>query len=346
MIRMLLTGLFLLLGFINYVSGEFLYPNIADGYCIADGGPKVFNVDATTVMTNPDNNQAGKTFNSTFGSSETYSAHCNCSTSDASQKPGIYYKSNYLMPSTQESGNTYVHLNDYLDVAAFIFIAHVGDVVVPFTDIWNTTSNGCELHDFSTGRQGSLTFRITKSFIGKIVIPRTPLVALYGTVRPGHYSTEPLAQVFVQGTITVPQSCEINAGEVISVDFGTIFASNFTTRGHKPDGFVDKKTAIAYVCKNISDGVVLTMTFSGAPANGMPEALATSNADVGVLLKNASEQVIPINTSEVPMPLDTSADISRRTGAVNILTAPVNLSGKTPQNGEFSGSASITVNIR
>ncbi|EOI5727400.1 fimbrial protein [Cronobacter malonaticus] len=143
-------------------------------------------------------------------------------------------------------------------------------------------------------------------------------------------------------TVTNPddnQSCEINAGEVISVDFGTIFASNFTARGHKPDGFVDKKTAIAYICKNISDGVVLTMTFSGAPANGMPEALATNNPDVGVLTKNDSEQVIPVNTGEVSMPL-------RLTGAIDILTAPVNLSGKSPQNGEFSGSASITVNIR
>lgn len=172
------------------------------------------------------------------------------------------------------------------------------------------------------------------------------VAAIYGTVRPGQYSSEPMAKVFVQGSITVPQSCEINAGEVITVDFGTIFASNFTTRGHKPDGFVDKKTAIVYICKNISDGVALTMTFSGAPADGMPEALATNNPDVGVLIKNHSEQVIPVNTGEVPMPLDPSADISRRTGTVDILTTPVNLSGKTPQNGEFSGSASITVNIR
>ncbi|EKM0373155.1 fimbrial protein [Cronobacter turicensis] len=346
MFRIITGGLFLCCFFSRIALGQMNYPDIADGYCVADGGPKLFYVDATTLMSNPENNQTGETFRTSFGSSDTYKAHCNCSQNDANQTPAIYLKTEYITASHQDGDITYIRLNDNLDVAAFIHIANAGDPAVPFTDISNGTTTGCELTKFSTGREGSLLFRIIKPIIGQIVIPQTQIVALYGTVRPGHYSTEPLAQVFVQGTITVPQSCEINAGEVITVDFGTIFASNFTTRGHKPDGFVDKKTTIAYVCKNISDGVVLTMTFSGAPANGMPEALATSNADVGVLLKNDSEQVIPINTGEVPMPLDTSADISRRTGAVNILTAPVNLSGKTPQNGEFSGSASITVNIR
>ncbi|ELY4599786.1 fimbrial protein [Cronobacter malonaticus] len=346
MFRMITGGLLICFIFNCIAVQKMNYPDTADGYCVTDGGPKVFFVDATTLMSNPENNQTGKTFRTSFGSSETYKAHCNCSQNDANQTPGIYFKADYLMASHQDGDNTYIHLNDNLDVAAFIHIANVGDPAVPFTDISNGTTTGCELTKFSTGREGSLLFRLNKPIVGQIVIPQTPIVALYGTVRPGLYSTEPLAQVFVQGTITVPQSCEINAGEVISVDFGTIFASNFTTRGHKPDGFVDKKTAIAYICKNISDGVALTMTFSGAPADGMPEALATNNPDVGVLIKNHSEQVIPVNTGEVPMPLDPSADISRRTGAVDILTAPVNLSGKTPQNGKFSGSASITVNIR
>lgn len=88
------------------------------------------------------------------------------------------------------------------------------------------------------------------------------------------------------------------------------------------------------------------MSFSGAPANGIPEALATTNPDVGVLIKDDSEQVIPVNTGEVPMPLDPSTDMTNRTGKVDILTAPVNLNGNTPQMGEFSGSASITIDIR
>ncbi|EKY3090101.1 fimbrial protein [Cronobacter dublinensis] len=346
MCKIRLSGTLILWGYVAMVSGAVNYPVTADGFCVTDGGPKIFNIDTSTSMTNPDDNQAGKTFSSAFGSSETYNAHCNCSQNDANQKPGIYYKADYLVPAIQDGGNSYVRLNEYLDVAAFIHIANVGDPAVPFKDIWNTKNTGCELTEFSTGRQGSLTFRINKPFMGQVVIPSTPIVALFGTVRPGLYSLEPLAKVYVQGTITVPQSCEINSGEIITVNFGTLLASNFATRGHKPDGFVDKKTAIAYICKNISDSVTLTMTFSGAAADGMPDALATSNPDVGVLMKNDSGQVIPVNTGELPMPLNPATDISRRTGAVSILTAPVNLSGKTPQSGEFSGSAAITVNIR
>ncbi|HAU5444199.1 TPA: fimbrial protein [Cronobacter sakazakii] len=346
MFRMIIGGILICCIFNSIAAKGMNYPDIADGYCIADAGPKIFSIDVTTTVANPDNNYSGKTFTIPFGSNETYNAHCNCSKNDASESPGIYYKANYLMPAIKDSEGTYVHLNDYLDVAAFIHIANVGDPGVPFIDIWNTKNTGCELTEFSTGRQGSLTFRINKPFMGQVIIPQTPIVALYGTVRPGQYSTEPLAKVFVQGSITVPQSCEINAGEVISVDFGTIFAKNFATRGHKPEGFVDKKTTIAYICKNISDGVTLTMTFSGAPANGIPEALATTNPDVGVLIKDDGKQVIPINTGEVPMPLDPSTDMTNRTGKVDILTAPVNLSGNTPQMGEFSGSASITIDIR
>ncbi|ALB64726.1 fimbrial protein [Cronobacter condimenti 1330] len=320
----------------------------ATGFCNTTGGPKIFNVDASTTVANPDDNQSGKSFSERFGSSENYTAHCDCDDSDLSKDPhpGAYYKSEYLAPMTQYGDAAFIHVNDDIDLSAAINIANVGDVNVPFTDIWNKKNNGCSLNSFTTGQSGSLTFRINKPFLGQSVIPQMAVAAIYGTVRPGQYATEPMAKVFVQGTVTVPQSCEINAGEVISVDFGTIFASNFTTRGHKPDQFIDKKTVIAYVCKNISDGVTLTMTFSGAAADGMPEALATTNPDIGVLMKNSSEQVLPINTSELPMPLNPSTDISRRTGSVNLFTAPVNLSGKTPQNGAFSGSAAITVNIR
>lgn len=338
----LLSGLLILCAFLPS------YAFAATGFCTTTGGPKIFYVDASTSVANPDDNQAGKTFTERFGSSESYSAHCDCDDSDLNKDPhpGVYYKGEYLAPANLYGSGYFIRVNDNIDLAAAINIANVGDVQVPFTDTWNKKNNGCSLNSFTTGQSGSLTFRISKPFLGQMVIPQMAVAAIYGTVRPGQYSSEPMAKVFVGGTVTVPQSCEINAGEVISVNFGTIFASNFTTRGHKPDGFVDKKTAIAYICKNISDGVVLTMTFSGAPADGMPEALATNNPDVGVLIKNDSEQVIPVNTGEEPMPLDPSTDISRRTGTVDILTAPVNLSGKTPQNGVFSGSASITVNIR
>ncbi|MDQ9181253.1 hypothetical protein QBS63_04000 [Cronobacter sakazakii] len=91
------------------------------------------------------------------------------------------------------------------------------------------------------GRVAFWHFASASLFFGQMTIPQMAVAAIYGTVRPGQYSSEPMAKVFVEGTITVPQSCEINAGEVISVDFGTIFAKNFATRGHKPEGFVDKK---------------------------------------------------------------------------------------------------------
>nr|WP_236611434.1 hypothetical protein [Cronobacter dublinensis] len=111
----------------------------ATGFCNTTGGPKIFNVDATSTVTNPDDNQPGKTFTERFGSSENYSAHCDCDDGDTNKDPhpGVYYRSEYLAPATQYGSASFIRVNDNIDLAAAINIANVGDVTVPFTDIWN-----------------------------------------------------------------------------------------------------------------------------------------------------------------------------------------------------------------
>ncbi len=111
----------------------------ATGFCNTTGGPKIFNVDASATVTNPDDNQSGKTFTERFGSSENYSAHCDCDDSDTNKEPhpGVYYKSEYLAPTRQYGSSSFIRVNDNIDMAAAINIANVGDVNVPFTDIWN-----------------------------------------------------------------------------------------------------------------------------------------------------------------------------------------------------------------
>ncbi|WP_204353470.1 fimbrial protein [Franconibacter helveticus] len=319
----------------------------ATGYCNTEGGPKIYNVDATSKLDDGSLNAAGKTFNVNFGSSDSYAAKCDCDVNDKQQKVGAYYKAVYLVPSVQTGDMSFIHINDNMDMAAFIHIANYdSNFAVPFVDIWNKKNNGCDLTSFSTGREGSLTFRINKPFLGQIVIPSMPVAAIYGTVRPGQYSTEPMAEVYVQGIITVPQNCEINAGSVISIDFGTILTSQFQTKHEKPSNYTEKRTSIAYICNNIDEAVQLRMTFSGPAADDMPEALQTSNPDVGVVIKDGAGTVIPLNTGELPMTLQQSGSYINQQGAADILTAPVNLTGNVPATGQFNASASITINIK
>lgn len=319
----------------------------ATGYCLPKNGPATFTADATTTIDAMDN-VVGRTKRIPFGgSSFQYSAQCDCDDTDQATL-GNFYKADYLMASEKIGNNTFVVLNESLQLAVMIHVANYSeDLAVPFTDVWNKNSHrGCSVSVFSTGGNGSLVFRISKPFKGKMIIPATPVAAIFGTVREGQYSPEPMSRVYISGTITVPQSCELNAGGIVSVDYGTIIANTFRQKGQKPQGFNETRTTIGYVCQNISEGITLSMTLSGDTASGYPEALATSNSDVGIQIKDGNGNVLPVNTGELPMPVDLTQGMTNQAGSVDILSSPINLTGKTPQAGNFTASAAITVKFR
>lgn len=319
----------------------------ATGFCLPTSGPATFSADATTTI-DAMNNVVGRTKRIPFGgSSFQYDAICDCDEADKTTL-GNFYKADYLQASEKIGDNTFIALNESLQIAVLMHVANYPeDVPVPFTDIWNKSTNyGCQINIFSTGGKGTLVFRIRKPFKGKLIIPATPVAAIYGTVRQGQYSPEPMSRVYVSGTLTVPQSCELNAGGIVSVDYGTIIANTFRQKGQKPQGFNETRTTIGYVCQNISEGITLSMTLSGDTASGYPEALATSNSDVGIQIKDGNGNVLPVNTGELPMPVDLTQGMTNQAGSVDILSSPINLTGKTPQAGNFTASAAITVKFR
>lgn len=72
--------------------------------------------------------------------------------------------------------------------------------------------NRIEPLSISSGAKAIVYFYIKKTFAGKLIIPETKIVTLYGTISrdtPVDYS-QPMADVYIRGDITAPQSCEIN----------------------------------------------------------------------------------------------------------------------------------------
>lgn len=61
---------------------------------------------------------------------------------------------------------------------------------------------------------------------------------VYVTTTSSDPLTTPVYTISYSGTIQVPQSCEINAGNVVEFDFGDIGASLFSKAGigNKPEG--------------------------------------------------------------------------------------------------------------
>jgi minor fimbrial subunit len=89
-------------------------------------------------------------------------------------------------------------------------------------------------------QDSSLVFRlkVTRRFINMVVIPRATMFRVYVTTTSSDPLTTPVYTISYSGTIQVPQSCAINAGNVVEFDFGDIGASLFSKAGvgNKPEG--------------------------------------------------------------------------------------------------------------
>lgn len=82
-----------------------------------------------------------------------------------------------------------------------------------------------------TGSEVKVSFLINKPFVGQVAIPGTIVANLYGGLDASSStaSTDKLAEVRIVGDIVAPQSCEIDSGQVIEVNFGKIPVADFST---------------------------------------------------------------------------------------------------------------------
>ena len=112
-----------------------------------------------------------------------------------------------------------------------------------------------------------------------------------------------------------------------------------------PDGYTPKKVDISYICNNIAEGTNLTLTLQADSALAYSDAFKTNNDDIGVLIKDATGNVILPNQGEIPMTLD-NYGADDENGSLELFAAPVNTTGNTPSPGDFSAIATIVVNMK
>lgn len=148
-------------------------------------------------------------------------------------------------------------------------------------------------------------------------------------------------RVFVNVSITVPQSCEINAGQVIDINFGNISSGAFKTAGVSAQGVQPQSRNIGVKCDNIAGNAQLTLRLQADKANGNI-VVSDENNDVGFrVTNNSGVPLIPNNLSSViPFVLDGNASQN-----VTIQAVPVSVTGNQPTEGVVTSRAYLRVDF-
>ncbi|MNH18986.1 putative fimbrial-like protein ElfG precursor [compost metagenome] len=186
-----------------------------------------------------------------------------------------------------------------------------------------------------------------RAVVGQVVLPMTEVASLWACVPDdGHClpGGAPVYRYSLAGTLTMPASCSINAGETITVDFGDMSTEDFAAAGQTALNAV-RPIRVPIQCNGgVQNAASLELSFAATPATQNERVITTSNPDLGIVLgasgqlSNASNWIAP-NTGTVPLQLD-------GTGAAEVMlyAAPVRV-GNQPQAGAFTSVATLKISI-
>lgn len=240
--------------------------------------------------------------------------------------------------------------NDYLQVASQIsvFDGYSGSNrfhSVPFIDIADNCGPSCPSSSFSpSGSRVNIKLRIKKKFVGPSFIVNEPIAYLYANQGgPGLGQGQPVVQINLNATMTVPQSCTINAGTVVEFDFGNIRAQSFSLAGagQKPAGVNKLQKTIGISCNDISAQSSMTLRLEAGNVSG--NAVVSDNPDVGFVLANSTGTPLTPNDSRsvIPFKLDDNSQAN-----VSLQSWPVSVTGHQPSAGPVTAIGYLRVDYQ
>lgn len=326
------------------VGGTLSTPVMAGG-CRPSNGTQTYDFLMNYLLQDPLHNTAGRVLDKAYewNLSGDYNVTCECNGN---------YTAGYVTAKVPDTGVaysdgrlTYYNINNYLAAASEVWIH--GDlrqfVATPFTSRSNAmrTNVSCNRYPYATGAKGSISLYFKRPFVGVQNLPRTKIVDVYIASDPDSQSSVPVSTVWMSGTVTVPQSCEINGGGVITIPFGDVMAGDIQTKGEMAKNFNPKKVDLDVACTNISEGVKVSLSFQGTPDASDPTALATTNTDIGVRIQDPNG--VPVAPLSGLLPL--TMDYASQKGISAISLYPFNTTGKEPAPGDFTATATIRAEI-
>lgn len=151
-----------------------------------------------------------------------------------------------------------------------------------------------------------------------------------------------LQVISLNGYITVPETCTINSGQMIQVNFGNIGSGRFESKGQKPSGYTPVITEAPVTCNDAAAQRNVNVSLAATPSPDLNTAIRTSNPDVGIVVTDINDRTVRPNVDKLPLNL-TSTGSGRNDGKVIMKAFPVSTTGRPPSRGDFSATAAITV---
>ncbi|WP_156964240.1 type 1 fimbria D-mannose specific adhesin FimH [Trabulsiella guamensis] len=241
-----------------------------------------------------------------------------------------------------EGGFKYLKLNEYLNGAMQITDSFAGVFFPPQNYIQMGSHPNVSRNQPFPVQDSKLVFRlkVTRRFINMVVIPRQTMFRVYVTTTQGDPLTTAVYTISYSGTIEVPQSCAINAGNVVEFDFGNIGASLFSQAGagNRPQGIAVQQKTVAIKCTNVEAQAYLSMRIEAEQAQG--NTMISDNPELGFIVADGSGNPLTPNnlTSKIPFRLDDSARAQ-----VSIRAWPVSVTGNKPAEGPFTARGYLRV---
>jgi type 1 fimbria pilin len=332
------------------------------GWCTSQQGTNQVPFNVTKTVTDTTGNITGSIVEASWNhGSGAFNASCDCDNTDYR---GVNYftattgdlaeKGTYSQTTSYGAMDFYVLVANKLEIGTEMYIAgKLGAFVpVPFAALSNQDSSGggcgsATMRSLTAGYSGRVHIYVTSPLAGQIMIPDTVIANLYlskSSADPGNNipgPVQPTTQVRISGTITVPQSCSINAGQIIDVKLPDILGKDIRHLGDSPqDAHVTTKVNLT--CSNVANGTNLSLSLTGANDPNNNDYLQTDNQDIGIRISDKNGNTIAPNGS-AELPIDNYQDGN---GSSEFTAAPVNTTGNIPHTGQYQATATLSVQIR
>lgn len=301
-----------------------------------------------TITLKTGQNVAGQAFPANASAdinNQEFYTHCRPGTSLKGDRATVYTDALYPSPVVlTKDGWNYIQANDYF-LAAMKFTANrTQHRALPFNraNIGNTTEQcgDTQRHGGKTSYEIQLIIR--KPFIGYNYF-RIPIAKIYTGDGAGTAIAEGAGQeVILSGTVLVPESCQINVANNITIDFGKISKNAFVQAGagNKPAGVNEKTEQLAIKCDNLANTSAL-LTLRLITKNAMGDTMISSDPAIGFKVANAADGKILVpndSTSKIPFQY-----VSPNPTNIALKFWPVSVTGLPPTLGKFNAEGYLRV---
>lgn len=231
-------------------------------------------------------------------------------------------------------GYKYLKINDYLNGGMKITDSYAGAFYPPRDFIqMGSHPNVSKQKPFGV-RDSNLIFRlkVTRRFINMVPIPKQTMFSVYVTTRNTDPLTTPVYTISYSGKVEVPQTCEINAGQIVEFDFGIIGAAMFSQAGagNRPAGVSPLTKTVGIKCTNVDAQAYLSLRLEAEKISG--NMMVSDNSDIGFIVSDSSGAPLTPNNlaSKINFRLDDASQ-----ARVGVRAWPVSVTGKKPAEGPF-----------